>query len=169
MASRGRRSATGCRLSARSHRAAATSVEEASFVSTVWPPLGFLLPQSFTSGSGWDSDPGILVSLGVAQSSGSGESSPRTSLCRAALLRERIGGTKSHFQAQGAVSQVRRIGHMSTRRPWKFSCRADDCHLRSTGCYETRILAHLCLQARISIVPVLVRSEYYRLLDGAVR
>ena len=45
---------------------------------------------------------------------------------------------------------------MSTRRPWKFSCRARDCHLRSTGCYETRILAHFCLQARISIVPVLI-------------
>jgi hypothetical protein len=29
-------------------------------------------------------------------------------------------------------------------------------------------LAHLCLQARISIVHVLVRSEYYRLLDGTV-
>jgi hypothetical protein len=58
---------------------------------------------------------------------------------------------------------------MSTRRPWKFPCRAGDCHLRSTGCYETRILAHFCLQARISIVPVLVRSEYYRLLDVAVR
>ena len=42
---------------------------------------------------------------------------------------------------------------MSTRSPWKFSCRAGDCHLRSTGCYETRILAHFCLQARISIVP----------------
>jgi hypothetical protein len=28
---------------------------------------------------------------------------------------------------------------------------------------------HTCLQARISIVHVLVRSEYYRLLDGAVR
>ena len=25
-------------------------------------------------------------------------------------------------------------------------------HLRSTGCYETRILAHLSLQARISIL-----------------
>jgi hypothetical protein len=42
---------------------------------------------------------------------------------------------------------------MSTRRPWKFSCRAGDCHLRSTGCYETRILAHLYLQARISSAP----------------
>jgi hypothetical protein len=29
---------------------------------------------------------------------------------------------------------------MSIRRSWKFSCRTDDCHLRSTGCYETRIL-----------------------------
>ena len=31
---------------------------------------------------------------------------------------------KESFSAQGAVSQVRRIGLMSTRRPWKFSCRA---------------------------------------------
>jgi hypothetical protein len=25
---------------------------------------------------------------------------------------------------------------MSTRRPWKFPCRADEGHFRSTGCYE---------------------------------
>ena len=81
---------------------------------------------------------------------------------------ERIGGTKS-FSGQSAVSQGLRIGLISTRRRWKFPCRADDRHFRSTGCSETRILTHLCLPTRISIVPVLVRSEYYRLLDGAVR
>src|SRR4029434_459628 len=27
---------------------------------------------------------------------------------------------RESFSAQGAVSQVRRIGHMSTRRSWKF-------------------------------------------------
>ena len=57
---------------------------------------------------------------------------------------------------------------MSARRPWKFPYRAGDCHSRSIGCYDTRFWHTSTLQARISIVPVLVRSEYYRLPDGAV-
>ena len=58
---------------------------------------------------------------------------------------------------------------MSTRRPWKFRTTPTTTILAQPDAMRQEVLAHLCLQARISIVPVLVRSEYCRLLDGAVR
>lgn len=47
---------------------------------------------------------------------------------------------------------------MSTRPPWKFSCRAGDCHVRSTGCLGPDIAVEMLLESP---------GRKWRIRDGA--
>jgi hypothetical protein len=83
-----------------------------------------------------------------------------------AFARRQIGvpdrRNKESLSAQGTVSQARRIGLMSTRRRWKFRTAPATAILDQPDAMRQEswhTSAHLCLQARISIVTLVCRQN----------